>query len=94
MGHTTSSGQPFSAGKTGRWGLTMLATLDHVDQEVRVVFAIDITFVTVLVTWLFLLVHRHVFLVVKVSEAVFVGTFESSRSMSQWLVLFSMSECL
>jgi hypothetical protein len=68
--------------------LTVLATLNHVDQEIRVILAINITFVTVFVIWVFLLVRLHVLLGGKVTEAVFVGTSEPSRDMS-WRVLFS-----
>jgi hypothetical protein len=56
--------------------LTMLATLNHMDQEIGVILAVDVTFVTVFVIWVFLLVRLHVLLGGKVAEAVFVGTLD------------------
>jgi len=73
--------------------LTVLATLNHVDQEIRVILAINVTFVTVFVIWVFLLVCLHIFLSGKVAEAVFVGTSEPSRDMSG-RVLSSQVGCL
>jgi hypothetical protein len=54
----------------------MLATLNHMDQEIGVILAVDVTFVTVFVIWVFLLVRLHVLLGGKVAEAVFVGTLD------------------
>jgi hypothetical protein len=62
--------------------LTVLATLNHVDQEIRVILAINVTFVAVFVIWIFLLVRLHIFLSGKVAEAVFVGTSKPLRAMS------------
>lgn len=71
----------------------MLATFNHVDQEVRVIFAINIALVTVLVTWLFLLVRLHVLLIGKIPEAFLIGAFDPPRSMSRRLVFFANSRC-
>ena len=60
--------------------LTVLATLNHMDQEVRVIFTIDVTLVTIFVSWLFLLVHLHVFFIGEVPKALWIGAFDSPRS--------------
>jgi hypothetical protein len=69
----------------------MLATFNHVDQKIRVIFTINITLVTVLVTWVFLLVRLHIFLIGKVSEAFLIGAFGPPGGMSRWLVFFAIS---
>jgi hypothetical protein len=70
---------------------TVLATLNHVDQEVRIILAVNITFVAILMTWLLLLVRLHILFIGKVAEAVFVGTFDPTRSMSWRLISFAVS---
>lgn len=60
--------------------LTVSATLNHVDQKVGVIFAVNVTFMAVFMTWLFRLVDFHLFLTGKVSIAICVGTLDSSRS--------------
>jgi hypothetical protein len=71
--------------------LTVLAALDHMDQKVRIIFAIDITFMTVLVTWFFLLMRFQIFLGREVSKAVGIGTLNPPRSICGRLILFSMT---
>ncbi len=69
----------------------MFTALNHVNQKVRVIFAVDITFMTVFMTRLLLLVRSHVFFIGKVSEAVLIGTFDAPRSMAWRLNCRAMS---
>ena len=60
--------------------LTVPATLNHVDQKVGVIFAVDVASMAVFMAWLLRLMDFHLFLTGKVSKAISVGTFDSPRS--------------
>jgi hypothetical protein len=49
-----------------------------VDEELRIIFAIDLALVTIFMARLSLFVRFHVLLTGEVTEAVIVGTFEAA----------------